>query len=131
MMKQLKKWVTAPVLETIFKSFVRPNLDYCDVVYHKANISSNIFASKNSKPILGKIESIQYTAARVITGAWKGSNMLKLYETLGWESMNNRRELRRLVLLFEIMETKSPKYLFDTIVKQQTKFKALRKKKIY
>ena len=33
--------------------------------------------------------------------------------------MNNRRELRRLVLLFEIMETKSPRYLFDTIAKQQ------------
>ena len=83
------------------------------------NISNNIFESKNAKPILSKVESIQYTAARIITGAWKGSNMLKLYETLGWESMSNRREMKKLVLLFEIMETKSPRYLYDIIKKQQ------------
>ena len=37
---------------------------------------------------LKKVETIQYKAARIITGAWKGTDMIKLYNTLGWESLN-------------------------------------------
>ena len=36
-MIQLKKWLAYHVLEVIYKLYVRPNLDYGDVLYHKEN----------------------------------------------------------------------------------------------
>ena len=36
-----------------------------------------------------EIESIQYKAARIITGAWDKSNKKKLYKLLDWESMQD------------------------------------------
>ena len=38
-----------------------------------------------------EIERIQYQAALAITGAWKDSSRVKLYEELGWESLSDRR----------------------------------------
>ena len=46
-------------LLTVYKYFIRPHLDYGDVVYDQLNLSS----------LTNKIESIQYNAALAITGA--------------------------------------------------------------
>lgn len=35
-----------------------------------------------------KVEHVQYRAALVTTGAWKGTNKENLYEELGWESLS-------------------------------------------
>ena len=44
------------------------------------------------------IERVQYQAALVVTGAWKGTSRTKLYEELGWESLSDRRRIRRILL---------------------------------
>ena len=41
-------------------------------------------------------ESVQYSAALAVSGAWKGTNMDRLYEELGWEPLYYRRWQRRL-----------------------------------
>ena len=61
------------------------------------------------------VESIQYEAARVVSGAWKGTNMVKLYENLGWESTNDRRIMRKLCIFYETIDTKFPNDLYNTI----------------
>ena len=43
-------------------------------------------------------ESILHSAALAVTGAWKGRSCVKLFEELGWESLNLCRWYRRLVL---------------------------------
>ena len=55
-------------LLTIYKSFVRPHLDYGDVTYDEPNNSS----------LSDKIESVQYNAALAITGAIRGGSKEKL-----------------------------------------------------
>ena len=100
MMIQLKKWASLPVLETIYKLYVRPHIDYCDIVFHSATLGTSIFNLGNANPLLKKVESIQYKAARIITGAWKGSNKQKLYVILGWESLSDRRVMRKLYIIF-------------------------------
>ena len=72
-------------LLTIYKSFVRPHLDYGDVIYDQPNNSS----------LSDKIE--------------------KLYQELGLESLRNRRWLRRTSYLYKIISTKLPPYLYDLI----------------
>ena len=49
---------------TIYKSFVRLYLDYCDMIYDQPN--NEIFAQK--------FERFQYNAALAITGAIKGTS---------------------------------------------------------
>ena len=40
--------------------------------------------------LLRNWESTQYTAALAVSGAWNGTNRTKLYDELGWESLNDR-----------------------------------------
>ena len=54
----------------IYKSFIRPHLDYCDIIYDQPNNES----------FCTKIEHIQYNAALAITGAIKGTSQTKLYK---------------------------------------------------
>ena len=64
-------------LITIYKSFIRPHLDYGDIVYDRA---FNESFHKN-------LESIQYNAAIAITGAIRGTSSEELFQELGLESL--------------------------------------------
>ena len=70
-----------PALLTIFRSFIRPHLDYGDIIYDKAYNES----------FHAKLESLQYNASLAITGAIKGSSTEKIYEELGLETLKSRR----------------------------------------
>ena len=112
-MKHLKKWVPHNTLEVIYKMYVRPHLDYGDIVYD----SSDACNTPNS--IAKKVENIQYGAAKIILGAWHGTSREKLYDILGWESLLDRRKLRKLCLLYEIENNMSPNYLQVTLDAQK------------
>ena len=53
-----------------------------------------------------KIESVQYNAARTITGKKSGTLREKLYTELGWELLSCRRWSRRLILFYKTVYTK-------------------------
>ena len=76
-------------LLTIFKSFIRPHLDYGDVIYDQAYPVS----------FHQKIESVQYNSALAITGAIRGTSKEKIYHELGLESLEKRRWYGKLLLL--------------------------------
>ena len=62
----------APLI-TIYKSFIRPRLDYGDITYDQTfNMSFQ-----------QKMETIQYNAALAITDKIRGSSREKLYQELG------------------------------------------------
>ena len=69
----------------------------------------------NLSSLANKIESVQYNAALAITGAIRGTSKEKLYQELGFESLKDRRWLRRLCYLYKIVNTKQPVYLYDLI----------------
>ena len=95
---------TAPLI-TIYKSFIRPHLDYGDMIYDQ---SFNMSFQR-------KMESIQYNAALVITGAIRGSSREKLYQELGLETLQQRRWYRKLCCFYKILKSHSPKYLYSII----------------
>ena len=66
-------------LITIYKSFVRPHLDYGDVIFDKAY--NNFFQQR--------LESFQYKASLAITSAIKVSSTERLYQEPGLESLQN------------------------------------------
>ena len=60
-MKRLSNTLPRKSLLTIYKSFIRPHLDYCDIIYEQPNNES----------FCTKIKHIQYNAALAVTGAIK------------------------------------------------------------
>ena len=79
--RKLQNVLPRSALLTIYKSFIRPHLDYGDIIYDKAFNES----------FHAKLESLQYNATLAITGAIKGSSTEKIYEELGLESLKSRR----------------------------------------
>ena len=105
LLQKLQNILPRGSLRTIFKSFVRPQLDYGDVVYDQS--FNNTFHQK--------MESFQYNAALAITGAIRDSSREKLYQELGLESLQQRRWYKKLCCFFKLIKKKSPKYLFNNI----------------
>ena len=68
-------------LITIYKAFLRPLIDYADIIYDQPPNES----------ICEKLESVQYKFALVITGAIQRSFREKIYQELGLESLKSRR----------------------------------------
>ena len=93
----------------MYKSFIRPHLDYCDVIYDQPNNES----------FCTKIERIQYNAALAITGAIRGTSQIKLYKELGLESLRFRRWFRQLCTFFKIKIHGKPEYLLKKIPSSQ------------
>ena len=88
LLRKLNLSLPRSALLIIYKSFIRPYLDYGDIVYDQPNNSS----------LSEKIESLQYNAALAITGAIKGSSKEKLYQELGFESLKDRRWMRNFAV---------------------------------
>ena len=72
----LSKYVSRGVLDQIYKLYVRPHLYYDDIIYHKCDPEFKLDFTK-------KLESIQYSAALAVTGAWRGTNADRLREEVG------------------------------------------------
>ena len=92
-------------LLTIYNSFIRPYLDYGDIIYDQAYNAS----------FRQKLDSIQYNAALAITGTIRGTSKEKLYDEPGLETLEKRRWYRKLCCFFRIFRYKGPKYLFNVI----------------
>ena len=103
--KRLYNFLPRATLVNIYKTFVRPYLDYGDVIYD--NSSNETFCQM--------IESVQYSAALAITGAIRGSSREKLYQELGFESLRDRRWYRKLCFYYKIRHNDCPLYLSECI----------------
>ena len=92
---------------------VRPHLD-CDMIYHipvKTREMINFDSSRTLNYQMNSLESTQYQAALAVTGAWKGTSRTKIYDELGWETLDHRRIFRRLTQFYKIMIGLTPEYL--------------------
>ena len=73
-LKCLYKYLPTHNLNELCKLYVRPHLDYGDVIYH---IPSKVYEfSKNAilANLMEKLESVQYSAALAVTGSWRGTS---------------------------------------------------------
>ena len=120
----LSKYVSRDVLDQIYKLYVRPHLDYSDIIYHKYDLEFKLDFTK-------KLESTQYSAALAVSGAWRGTNTDKLYEELGWEILYYMRWYRRLCHFFNLQNDQRPLYLFSEIPQNLTLHYSLRRLSVY
>lgn len=106
-MKQLKYKLSRSVLETYYKSFILSIIEYGSLVYDNAPDS-----------LLDKLESVHNEAARIITGTKFRTSHKDVRAELGWTTLKKRRLTNKLILLYKILHTKEPSYLYDIIPKR-------------
>ena len=103
LLRKLRHILPRATLITIYKAFIRPHMDYGDVLYDQ--VFNNSFNEK--------LESFQYNACLALTGATRSTSKEKIYQELGLESLRDRRWCRKLCLLYKVLENENPKYLFS------------------
>ena len=105
LLRKLQMILPSWSLVTIYKSFIRLHLDYGHIIFDQAF----------NKSFHDNLESIQYNASLAITGAIIGTSKEKLYQELGFESVQQRRWFRKLCTLYEIYKNQSLSYLYNLI----------------
>ena len=71
--KFMSRYIIRDVLDQMYKLYVRLHLDYGDVLYHQ-------YDPNFSLSLTAVLES---AAALAVSGAWRGTNINKIFEELG------------------------------------------------
>ena len=99
-MRHLKTRLDRLSLQTIYFSFIRPILEYGDVVW--VNFSQGL---------KDQLDKVQNEAARKVTGCTKLVAIRDLYQESGWETLSERRRKHKLMLFYKMINGLSPNYL--------------------
>ncbi len=91
-------------LEILYLTFVRPVMEYGNVMFDAGN--------QEDLEILTNIEK---EALRTITGARYRCNIELLYNEVKWPTIEKRRELQKIATLGKIIIKKFPSYLLDDL----------------
>ena len=103
-MRKLKFKLDRKSLQTMYFSFIRPVLEYADVIWNNCTqYESN------------ELEKIQNEAARIVTGATKLVSINSLLSETGWETLSSRRNKHKLTLLYKMQNDLSPEYLCSLV----------------
>ena len=90
-MRKLKFAIDRKSLEIIYTSFIRPILEYADVVWNNC-----------TKYELEQLDKIQNECARISSGSTKLVSLDDLYKEISWESLSDRRYKHRLSLFYKM-----------------------------
>ena len=104
MMMPLKYKLFRNTLETIYIAYVRPILEYGDVIFD--NCTENLKSD---------LENIQIRAAQIVTGAKRYTSHALLYQETGWSTLCARRNTHKLILLQQIIHKNAPDYLIQIV----------------
>jgi hypothetical protein len=103
-MRSLKFILDRKSLETIYLSFIRPLLEYSDVVWDNITQQDEF-----------ELEKIQLEACRIITGTTKLVSISNLYEDTCIQPLKVRRYKHKQILLYKMFNNLSPHYLSSLV----------------
>ena len=86
-------------LNKLYCTYIRPLLEYASEVCDGCTITDS-----------NRLEQVQLTAARIVTGLPTFSSLCSLYSETGWETLEERRRNKKLTLLHNIINNKAPVY---------------------
>ena len=117
LLRRFQQVLPRPCLITIFKTFIKPPLDFEDVVFGQAFNNS----------LHQRLESIQQKSALAITGVIGRTSKEKLYQELTFQSLQFRRWFLKLSLCYKIMKNEFEYSLFSVLQTfQKTNFRICR-----
>ena len=104
LLRSMKFTMDRKSLQTIYFSFIRPLLEYADVVWDNC-----------TQQQIKELEKIQIEAGRIVSGTTKLVAIDKLYRELGWLKLSERRKLHKLFLFYKMQNGLAPDYLVDLV----------------
>ena len=115
-MKGLKFKLDRRSLETMYMAFVRPILEYCDILWDTPGETNHL---------LDELDTIQNNAARIVSGATAKCTTASLNVELKWKPLNKRRLEHRLAMFYKVTNNLAPQYMVDLLpgrVQQRTNY---------
>lgn len=91
-------------LDILYKAYVRSILEYADILF-----------CNTTQDNLDKLDKVHKRAGKIVSGAIRGTSSETIYHELSWESLDTRREKRKLLLYSDIMHNRAPPYLQEHI----------------
>ena len=103
----IAQYIPRPILDQIYKTYIRPHFDYCDTVYD-GHIT--IYDAT-------RLETLQNRAGRLVTGTLFRTPTHKLLSDLGWNTLSTRRQMHKLTLYhtFNSTQHQTPAYVKSLI----------------
>ncbi|KAH3890067.1 hypothetical protein DPMN_014136 [Dreissena polymorpha] len=106
-MRKLKFKLDRKSLEIIYTSFIRPLIEYSDVIWDNCTQEEKY-----------ELDKIQNEAARIACGATKLVSLNDLQHEINWEPLQDRRDKHKLILFYKMQNSLSPQYLSDLVPQQ-------------
>lgn len=100
-LKSLKTSLQSSHLEKNYFSIL-PHLEYCSIIFDSANMN-----------ILSRLDQIHYHAALIVSGCIWGTSCENTFKCLGWMTLEQRRRVKKMVLMFDVENNNLPKYVND------------------
>ena len=103
----IAKYIPREVLAQIYRTYIQPHFDYCDVVY------DGHMTFHDSK----RLQTLQNRIARLVTGVKFRTPTNRLLLDLGWNTLSVRRDIHRLIMYFKLNKTNAglPDYITSII----------------
>ena len=99
-LKRVRHLIPASTLHLLYQALVKPQFDYCDIVWGSCGIT-----------LRDKLQKLQIRAARVLTFSSYDADATKLLEFLSWKNLTSQQEIHRVTMVFKCLHGLAPEYL--------------------
>ena len=97
LIKRIRNFVPFHTLLNIFIGLVKPQFDYCSIVWGCCSIS-----------LAEKLQKLQNRAARISLSAPYDSNATDLFRRLNWKNLRNQNLYTKAIMMFKTLNGETP-----------------------
>jgi hypothetical protein len=101
---RLKRYLDHSSLETVIHAFVTVKLDYC-----------NSLLCGLPSSLIGRLQRIQNTAARILSGTSKYAHITPVLRSLHWLPIDKRIHFKVLLMVYKALHQQAPVYIQELI----------------
>ena len=102
---RIRRFLTQEAAVTLVHAFISSKIDYCNALLYGLPLN-----------IIAKIQRIQNTAARVVTGTRKYEHITPVLHKLHWLPVKQRIEFKILLLTFKGLHSLAPCYITELLI---------------
>ena len=103
-LRLLAKVLSFKDFERVIHAFVTTRLDYCNALYTGINKAS-----------LTRLQLVQSSAARLLTGGRKYDHISPVLASLHWLPVNLRIDFKILLFVFKVLNGSAPQYIMELL----------------
>ena len=107
LLQGLKYTVHRETFNRLYKPLIRPLMEYGDVLWDGCTDGEGDL-----------LAFVQYEAAKIVTGAMKGTSRRSLLHEIGWDDFKTRCSIHKLKFYFKIVNNLTPNYLRELLPSQ-------------